>query len=74
MGYGYTFAGKCKGTTKGGTPCRHRSVYANGYCRQHGGDSSAFMAERLEKLRANALRRIARWKKRTGVLRRGRTP
>ena len=64
MGYGYTFAGHCKGTTKAGTRCRHRAVYANGYCRQHGGDSSEFMRQRLKKIKAKALRRHAKWKKR----------
>lgn len=63
-GKGYTFAGVCKAVTKAGTPCRHIVVYANGYCRQHGGDSSEFMRERFEKIKAKALRRLRRWKKR----------
>lgn len=64
MGFGYTFAGHCKGITKAGTRCRRTVVFANGYCKQHGGDSSAFMRERMAKIKAKALRRHARWKKR----------
>ncbi len=74
MASGYTFAGRCKGTTKAGTPCRRAVVYANGFCRHHGGDSTEFMRVRMEKIRTKALRRIARWKKRLKALRHGRTP
>lgn len=59
----YTFAGRCKGTTKAGTPCRHIVVFANGFCKQHGGDSTEFERERLERIREKALRRIKRWKR-----------
>jgi hypothetical protein len=62
--FGYTFAGNCRGTTKAGEPCQHRSVYANGLCRQHGGDSSAFMAERIRKIVAKSRARTARRKRR----------
>lgn len=71
----YTFAGLCKGTTKAGTRCKHIVVYANGYCRQHGGDSTAFMAERFTAIKAKALRRVERWNRKVGgSVRRGRTP
>lgn len=59
----YTFAGQCKGTTKAGTPCRHIVVFANGFCKQHGGDSTEFERERLEQIKKKALRRIKRWKR-----------
>ena len=74
MGTGYTFSGTCKGTTKAGKRCGHIVVFANGRCRQHGGDSAAFMAERMAKIKAKALRRLAKWKKRIEAFRRGRTP
>ena len=57
---GYTFFGECKGTTKAGTPCKRFIVYANGYCRSHGGSSIEYMRERLEKIRAKAVRRARR--------------
>lgn len=59
----YTFAGRCKGTTKAGTPCRHTSVFANGYCRQHGGDSTEFERERLERIKQKAIKRFEKWKR-----------
>ena len=74
MGTGHTFSGTCKGATKAGAPCKRRVVFANGLCQWHGGDSSAFMAERMEKIRAKALRRFRRWKKRAEAFRHGRTP
>ena len=46
----YTFNGMCRGTTKAGKQCQHRSVYANGLCKQHGGDSTEFMQEHFERL------------------------
>ena len=58
---GTTFYGVCKGTTKAGTSCRHRSVYANGYCRQHGGDSTAYDKARFEYTKAKALARSRRF-------------
>jgi len=67
---GYTFWGECKGVKKDGTPCRSSTVYANGYCRHHGGDSSEFMRERLKRLRAKALRRLKRWERRIARARR----
>lgn len=73
MGLGYTFAGTCKGTTKAGTRCRHTVVFANGYCKQHGGDSSEYMRERVRRIVAKAKRRHARWKKRMEASH-GRTP
>lgn len=69
----YTFAGNCKGTSKAGTPCRHIVVYANGYCRQHGGDSTEYERARIEQIKAKVLRRHARWKRRIEALQRGRT-
>jgi hypothetical protein len=59
----YTFFGQCLGTTKAGTPCRHVTVYANGYCRQHGGDSTEFERQRLEHIRQKAMRRHKRWRR-----------
>ena len=61
---GYTFAGICKGTTKAGTRCKHIVVYANGYCRQHGGDSTEFMRERVRRLVAKSRARTERLKRR----------
>jgi hypothetical protein len=58
---GYTFWGTCKGTTKAGSPCRRTVVYANGYCRAHGGDSTEFMRERFEKIKARAIARSKRF-------------
>jgi hypothetical protein len=63
MNRGYTFWGMCKGVTKAGTACKRQIVYANGYCQAHGGDSSKFMRERLEKIRAKAIRRARRWQR-----------
>ena len=60
---GYTFWGTCNGTTKAGAPCRRTIVYANGYCRAHGGDSTEFMLERFEKIKAKALRRVKRYQR-----------
>ena len=62
MGQGYTFFGKCKGKTKAGMPCLHMSVFANGFCRQHGGDSTEFMQERLRELKAKTRKKLERWK------------
>jgi len=70
---GYTFAGHCKGITEAGTRCQHSVVFANGYCRQHGGDSTEFLRARLARFKAKALRRHARWRKRMEAGR-GRTP
>jgi hypothetical protein len=59
----YTFLGRCKGTTKAGTQCGHKSVFANGYCRQHGGDSSKFERERFERIKQKALWGFKKWKR-----------
>jgi len=59
----YTFAGRCKGTTKAGTQCRHVIVYANGYCKQHGGDSTEFERERFERMKQKAIKRVEKWKR-----------
>lgn len=59
----YTFYGTCTGKTKKGTPCRHTSVYANGRCKQHGGDSSAYMALVRERIAEKQRRRIERWRR-----------
>jgi hypothetical protein len=67
---GYTFWGTCKGTTKAGTPCKHIVVYANGYCRAHGGDSTEFMRERFAKIKAKAQRRAERLRRRRARLER----
>jgi hypothetical protein len=50
----YTFWGTCKGTTKAGAPCQRTVVYGNGFCQAHGGDSTEFMRERFEKIKAKA--------------------
>ena len=63
MGQGYTFNGICKGTTKAGTPCKHRVVFANGFCKQHGGDSTEFMRGRVRKLVAKSQARLKRLKR-----------
>jgi hypothetical protein len=36
----FTYHGICKGTTKTGKPCGQRSVYGNGLCRLHGGETT----------------------------------
>ena len=61
---GYTFWGTCKGSTKAGSPCKRTIVYANSFCYWHGGDSSEFMRERFEKIKAKALRRVRRQQRR----------
>lgn len=33
--------GGCNGTTKRGTPCRCREVFANGFCKFHGGEGES---------------------------------
>lgn len=69
---GTTFFGSCKGTTKAGTKCGQVSVYANGYCRHHGGDSTEYDRERFQKVKARAVERskrcIARLERRYGPL------
>ena len=60
----YTFAGHCNGTTKAGKRCQHRTIYANGFCKQHGGDSTEFMKERMQKIKAKALARHGRFMRR----------
>ena len=62
-GVAYTFLGHCKGTTKAGTRCQHIVVFANGYCRQHGGDSTEYMRERLERIKQKAVRRMRKWRR-----------
>lgn len=61
---GYTFLGTCKGTTKAGARCKHIVVYANGYCRQHGGDSSKYMRQLARRLAAKSRARTERLKRR----------
>ena len=63
MAQGFTFNGTCKGVTKRGTACQRRTVYANGFCGQHGGDSSEFMNQRVRRLRAKTLARMERLKR-----------
>ena len=60
----YTFLGKCKGATKAGTRCKHIVVYANGYCRQHGGDSTEYMREHARRLAAKSRARTERLRRR----------
>lgn len=36
----FTYHGICKGKTKTGKPCGQRSVYGNGLCRLHGGETT----------------------------------
>lgn len=71
MALGTTFAGICKGTTKSGTPCRHIVVFANGYCRQHGGESLEYDREfakreaaRFEYNRERLLKKAGRFERR----------
>lgn len=67
MGQGFTFAGVCKGTTKAGTRCRHLVVYANGFCRAHGGDSAEYMRERLDRIQKKMQRRMEKWRRRLNI-------
>lgn len=63
-----TYLGKCKGTTKAGTPCKHVVVFANGLCKQHGGATPPDYAkailelaqEKMAKQKARTERRIAK--------------
>lgn len=64
MPFGYTFSGNCKGTTKSGKPCGQKSIYANGYCRHHGGDSTEFMRERIKQIVAKRRARLEKFKRR----------
>jgi hypothetical protein len=67
----FTYHGVCKGTTKAGKPCGQSSVYGNGLCRHHGGDTtqeeiSAYcrrMREKAEKRmkKIKSLLCIAKW-------------
>lgn len=61
MSLQYTFYGTCLGKTKKGTPCRHTTVYANGYCKQHGGDSTEYMLMVRDRLAEKQRRRVERW-------------
>jgi len=61
---GTTFSGVCKGTTKKGTPCQRKVVFANGLCRQHGGDSSEYDRRHFEYLKEKAIRRSTKVSKR----------
>lgn len=64
---GYTFAGVCKGTTKAGTPCKHTVVFANGLCRQHGGDSTEYNARACEAHSGEAKTQIRKTFEETGA-------
>lgn len=60
---GPTFWGLCKGTTKAGLPCKRTVVYANGYCRAHGGDSSEYVVQNNKRLADKMERRLKRWRR-----------
>ena len=64
---GYTFWGNCKGTTKAGTRCKRIVVYANGYCRWHGGDSTEYMRERARQIADKSRRRTRRLLNKLGL-------
>ena len=59
----YTFSGRCKGITKPGTQCGDTVVYANGLCKQHGGDSTEHERERLERMKQKALKSFRKWRR-----------
>ena len=63
----YTFSGKCAGKTKTGKPCGQRSIYANGYCRHHGGNSTEYMIQHREYLLEKHRRRTARLLRKLGM-------
>jgi hypothetical protein len=67
----YSFNGRCKGTTKAGTQCKHIVVFANGFCRQHGGDSTEYERERMEGIKQKALARSRKWRRKHGFIARG---
>lgn len=64
----YTFAGVCKGTTKVGTPCRRIVVYANGFCKAHGGSSAEYMRQRIQQIKQKAQRRAAKFRRKLAKL------
>lgn len=61
---GTTFSGICAGTTKAGKRCRRVVIYANGFCKSHGGDSTDYDRERAKHLAKKWLRKHERWEKR----------
>lgn len=68
----YTFSGICKGLTKSGKPCGQKSIYLNGYCRHHGGETpQSYIDAQIERIREKEARRTARLERklrRIGVL------
>lgn len=66
-----TYWGTCKGKTKKGQLCRHTVIFANGFCKQHGGATPPeYAKELLERERARLLmvaerfnKRIDRWRR-----------
>ena len=69
----YTFNGICKGITKAGQPCKRRVVFANGFCKAHGGDSTEYMRLNFERQIEKSKRRtkrlsrlVERWRKAHG--------
>ena len=60
----YTFAGICQGTTKAGTRCRRIVVYANGFCKAHGGDSTEYMKFNIERILRKSRGRMKRLQRR----------
>jgi hypothetical protein len=65
----YTFRGLCKGTTKAGMPCKRTVVFANGYCKAHGGDSTEYMRLNFQRQLEKAKRRAERFTRRLNKLR-----
>jgi hypothetical protein len=66
-----TYLGRCKGKTKGGEPCQHYTVLANGYCRQHqDGAPKGFDPEIKARLMGKINRSIARFERRMAKRRR----
>lgn len=62
MSLDYTISGKCNGITKAGLPCKHRVIFANGFCKQHGGKNPPeVLTARLERMRQKCLRQAERW-------------
>lgn len=64
----YTFFGFCKGKTKAGEPCKRTVVFANGFCKHHGGDSTKYMQWNFERQKIKALRQAARFERRLNRL------
>lgn len=63
-----TYPGKCKGTNKDGSACKHRKKLANGFCFQHGGATPPeVIREELRRISQRMERRIKKWKRRLNI-------